>query len=99
MTNRYTNWTIWFTDGNEYRPGDTTVDQIGLVEVQVRSAFFYMNVEDGDKNGRINSDNIFLLNKEGTYEYVVFFKLHGDDPQGYAKQMFFEQRSPMKGKR
>ena len=85
MTHRYVTWTLFFTDGNEFRPGDAHENGKTLVETQVAAAFHHMNREDGDKNGRIDSDNIFLINKGGTYEYVVFFKLHGDNPSGYAK--------------
>ena len=31
---------------------------------------------------------MFLLNKEETYEYALFFKLTGDGAEGYLKNMF-----------
>ena len=99
MTHRYTTWTIKFTDGNEFNASTINADGIGLVQVQLSAAFHHMNREDGDKNGMIDTDSIFLINKEATYEYIVFFKLHGDNPQGYNKQMFQQTTNPMKGKR
>ena len=33
-------------------------------------------------------ENIFMLLKENTYEYVTYFKIKGENSTGYAKQMF-----------
>ena len=47
-----------------------------------------LNTEFANENGFLDSESIFLLNKERTYNYILFFKLKGENVHFYDKSMF-----------
>ena len=47
-----------------------------------------MNNEIGEKNGRIDNQQIWLMREDSEYTYSTYFKITGVNVNRYSKEMF-----------
>lgn len=95
--NRYHQWCLTFKDIKERNPSKEDDQGKGLVEADLSSLFYQLNLNDGERTGFINSDNILLLRKSESYEYATYFTLKGENSIGYNRMMFSNSKKPMIG--
>ena len=89
---RYHTWCLAFEDKEQRNVSWEDEKGRGEIEGILASIFFRMNANHGEKCGFLNTDNIFLLRKDGEYQYVTFINTKGENAEGYIKMMF-EQKN------
>ena len=85
MSLRYRSWCIPFKDLNERDANYLSPDNKTYIELTLAAIFYRVNLEVGERRGRVSTDHFFLLCDIDTCKYVVFIKLHGENAEGYSK--------------
>ena len=67
--------------------------------MQLGGIFDEINLSHGSRDGKLDLGRLYLLNKEETYEYVIYFELYGENPRGYTKLIFNDCKKVMIGRK
>ena len=88
---RYNQWLLKFVDNQERNTARTDDDGKTEVERLLSSIFYQINSNQGNENGFMSRDKIYLVREAENYKYIFYFKLTGNRKAGYCKQMFNQQ--------
>lgn len=88
MSKRYFFWFSHFRDKNQNDIWNTNNDGKTRVEELLSSIIYQINSEIGNVSGRVDNENIWLLRQGSEYEYITYFKVTGENVNGYSKEMF-----------
>ena len=89
---------IKFIDTRERSTVPVNIGDRIEVEEDLANMFYQINLEYGDRTGFINTEKPFLLREADNYTYYVYFKLTGENAEGFSHLMFNKNRElPMRG--